>query len=573
MGEDRRGERAEQSFEVIPTRIGGPAGRARSDRWRRAPIIIVIAIAILVPMIAWIGPRIEWRPEIDLSFLQPTPTPAPSKTPRPVFSVTPGLATPAPALTVGDGPHPTEPLAVDVGGLRLADPTTGKLGPTMGLRGDNDAIFRSRTGDGWWCVCFIRASEANQETATVEIKHVDSAGRELRRSTIGTYTSVAPMPAQDFYNRFDLEVSPDQQTAYLASATRSGAQWSMAVETIDLAALQVVARTELGTVVIPPVPGPTPSPDEGTIENYFAGPNIRLSPDGRRLVVWAWVDTGSSSGASTQESPEGWLIDLAARVPGGSVGLPTPLGPELATRLRPCYWVTWVTVDELAAICWPASDVDTTVTLSLLSPEGTERRTFDLFDSTGSWLADPILDRVNRRIVIWQPNDHTLRRLDLASGKIDVLKVDPAATVVDRSGSGTGGPGSGPVPEWVSFASDSRLYYSPQLLAEPGSTRVFALGVVSDGGRNYSPATSGVWVFDTSTVTLLDRWPAIAAYTNIGLSADGRWLLAAGASGFDEDGKQTAWESSITVHDVSDGRPALQFGRLGIDAQVFQVPP
>ena len=192
MGEDRRGEHKQQSFEVVPTRIGGSSSQTRSDRRRRAPIIILIVIAVLIPAIALIGPRIVWRPEIDLSFLRPTPTPVPSKTPRPISTPT-ELATPAPMLTVGDGPHPTEPFPVDVGGLRLADPKTGALGPTFGLRGDNDAIFRSPTG-GWWCVCFTRVQDANQETVTAEIKRVDSAGRQTQQATIGTYRSAAPPP-------------------------------------------------------------------------------------------------------------------------------------------------------------------------------------------------------------------------------------------------------------------------------------------------------------------------------------------------------------------------------------------
>src|SRR3990172_1305512 len=111
------GERGDGGFEVVPTRIGGSGGGRRTGRRHRAPIIVVIVLAVLIPTIAWVGPRIEWRPEVDLSFLRPTPTPVPSRTPRPVFSPAPGLATPLPAITIGVGPRPTEPFAVEVGGL------------------------------------------------------------------------------------------------------------------------------------------------------------------------------------------------------------------------------------------------------------------------------------------------------------------------------------------------------------------------------------------------------------------------------------------------------------------------
>jgi hypothetical protein len=573
MGEDRRGAFEEQPFEVVPTPIGGASSRARSDRRRRAPIIIVLVVAALIPVLAWVGPRIEWRPEIDLSFLRPTPTPVPSKTPRPVFGTAPLLATPGPMLTVSDGPHPTQPFPVDVGGLRLADPKTGALGPTLGLRGDNDVIFRSPAGDTWWCVCFTRIGESNQETATAEIKRVDSAGHVTGQSNIGTYRSVATPPFQDFSVRFDLEVSPDQTIAFLASATRTGNKWAITVEAIDIRTLTVVGHTDLGTAVIPPIVGPTPSPDQGVAEDYFAGPFLRLSPDGRRLLVWAWVESNSATEASQPTKPQGWLINVDEAA-AGSPGPQTPVAPDLAVRLRACYWATWTTLDELAAICWPTPPSTSNImTLSLFSLDGTERRRFDLFDPSSSWLAEPLLDRANRRVFMWQPTDHTLRRLNLDSGNIDLLKVDPAATVVGPSTSQGSGQGSGRSTDWASFTSDFRINYAPQLVGDSGSGRLFALGVPSNDANQYNPSSSGVWVFDTGTFTLRDRWPAVAAYTSIGMSPDGRWLLAAGAPGFDERGKQTAGEASITVYDVSDGRPAMQFGRLGIDVQVLQAPP
>lgn len=569
------GERGDGGFEVAPTRIGGSGGPGRSGRGRRrAPLILVIVLAVAIPTVAWAGPRIEWRPEVDLSFLRPTPTPVPSPTPRPTREPTPAPPTPLPAITIGVGPHPTEPFPVDVGGLRLADPATGELGPLLGLRGDTDAIFTSEEGDGWWCVCFARVSGADRETATVEIRRVDPSGGVTFRRVIGNYLSTAKPPAQDFYNRFDLEVSSDQRTAYLSSATRTDDQWAMAVEAIDLATGTIVGRTELGNVTMPPIPGPTPPPDQGTYENYFAGPFMRLSPDGRRMLVWAWVEAYSSTGEQQTTIPLGWLIDVDSASADGAVGRPAPVSEAFAGRLRGCYWITWTTDDELAAICWPTDQSGSTVGLVVLDPNGTERGHVDLPSAMNSWLTDPALDRANRLVYLWMPNAHTLQRVDLDTRRIDELKVDPKATVNGPSGSAPGGSGSGVRPEWGTFTSDLRLYYGPQLLPEPGGSRLFALGILpEEGNARRNPVSSGIWVFDATGFSLSDRWGAVAAYGTIGLSRDGRWLLAAGAPGTDEQGNQADWQASITVHDVSDGRPALQLGRLGTDGQVFQVPP
>ncbi len=573
MGEDRGGERADSGFEIAPTRIGGSGG-PRPARRRRAPVAIVIAIALLVPTVAWIGPRIEWRPEIDISFLRPTPTPLPSKTPRPVFT-SEALPTSLPAITIGVGPHPTDPFPVDVNGLRLADPATGALSEPFGMRGDTDAVFTSASG-GWWCVCFVRAAEGDHENATVEIRRVDATGRMTQHRIVGEYRSVAPPPFQDYYNRFDLEVSPDQQTAYLASATRAGDQWAVAVDAIDLSTLMVTGHSDLGSLTIPPLPTPTLSPDQGMIENYFAGPVMRLSPDGRQLIIWSWVDTSAQAGPTVVGDPQGWSIDIEPGATNGSIGRLTSIGPSLSTNLRTCYWVAWTTADELDAICWPADGSTGIMTLAALRPDGTELRHSDLFDASNSWLTDPLLDRANRLVYLWQPADHVLWRVGLDQGKVEELKVDPNATGGGPSGtgSGSGNAGSSRRPDWMPFTSDMRrMYYAPQLLAEPGGSRLYALGMLSDETRSYSPGSSGIWVFDAEKLSLLERWAPLAAYGSIGLSGDGRWLSAVGAPGVNEEGQPTNWESSITVYDVSDGHPALQLGRLGADVQALQVPP
>jgi hypothetical protein len=567
------GERGDRGFEVVPTRIGGSGGPGRSLRRPRGPIILVLLLAIAIPTVAWIGPRIVWRPEVDISFLRPTP-PAPTSTPRPTPVPTRALPTPLPGITVGVGPHPTEPFPVDVDGLRLADPTTGSLGPPLGLRGDTDAIFTSPNGKGWWCVCFDRVSVVDRETATVEIRRIDRSGRVTLRQTVGEYRSVAPPPSQDFYTRFDLVVSPDERTAYLTSATRSGDRWAVAVEAIDLANGRILGRTDLGIIAIPPIPGPTPPPEEGTFENYLSGPFTRLSPDGRRMLVWAWMDGGSPSGPQAPPVPQGWLIDVGQEADDGGVGLLTTIGESLATRLRGCWWVAWTTGDELGAVCWPIDGFGSTPTLTLVDPQGTELGHVDLASTGDSWIAEPLLDRANRLVFSWQPTGHTLQRVDLDRLKVDALNVDPAATVGRTPGSGSGGPGGGLRPEWASFTSSARIFYVPQLLAEPGGDRLFALGIrQEEGGRRYSLASTGIWVFGAGELSLLDRWAPVAAYGSIGLSSDQRWLMAAGQPRSDEDGNETNWESSITVHDVADGRPALQLGMLGPDAQVLQVPP
>ena len=573
----------QQSFEVVPTRSGGGGGGR--GRRRRLPIALVIAVAVGIPAIAWIGPRMESRPEVDLSFLRPTPTPAPSPTPRGVLPTSP-VATPLPAVTIAEGEHPDEPFAIDVsgriepgpvapGGLRLVDPTTGELGPAMELRLDSDAVFTSADGDGWWCVCFKRIPESDSESTTVEIRRVNGAGQTTARHDVGEYRSSASPPGSDFYTRFDLEVAPDGRSAYLASATRSGNEWATAVETVDLETGAVSGRVDLGSLSVAPLPGPTAAPDQGFYENYMAGPFMRLSPDGRRLFVWAWVDVYSSTGEPGPPISKAWTIGIDERG-GESVADALVPFPEIAAkRLRQCPWAIWTTPDELAAICWPGGPVGT-FNAVILRADGSEVRRSKIPWAMDSWFAEPIVDLANRAIYLWQPSAHLLQRVELDTGRTDRVEVDPDATAGgnDRPSPGPGGPTSRRPPAWATFGSDLRLYNNLQIIPEHGGNRLFALGMMS-GDRGYGGpefGSTGIWVFDGPEVALVDRWTAATAYGSLGLSDDGRWLMATGMPGVDADGNAANWEASLTIHDTVDGRPALQLGSLGADSQIFLMP-
>ncbi len=571
-------ETGQGSFEVVPTRIGGTGGAGRPGRRRRLPIALVIAVAVAIPAIAWIGPRMESRPEVDLSFLRPTPTPVPSATPRALFPASSPGATPLPAVTIAEGEHPTEPFPIDINGLHLVDPTTGELGPEMGLRLDSDAVFTSADGNGWWCVCFHRDQDGiGTETASVEIRRVDGSGRTTAEQPIGEYVSSATPPQSDFYNRFDLELAPDERTGYLVSATRVATDWTIAVEAIDLATGVVSGRVDLGSMSVALPPGPTPPPDAGIYESYLAGPLMRLSPDGRRLLVWAWVDAYSWTDQPAKSTSKAWTIGLDERS-GSVVGRGG--GPARRGGGRPAAPVRLGRVDGgrrdrrrlLAAV-----------------PGRAVARCGDSFVRTGRKCAD----RVSQgRSMAGSPNQSSISRTGRSTfgSPIPMSSIGstsiPAGRTAWRSTRSQppefparparvrAGCNSREQPAWTTLASDMRIYSTPQLIAEPGGSRLFALGIIT-GDRGYGGpeyASTGVWVFDAREFSLVDRWTAVTAYGSIGLSSDGRWLLAAGQPGADADGNPAQWQSSLTVHDTVDGRPALLLGSLGSDNQILQIP-
>jgi hypothetical protein len=570
---ERMADSSNQGFEVAPTRIGGSAEAGRRGR-RRVPVFLVVAVAVLVPTIAWIGPNIRWQPDTDRAAVAPSPSPSP--TPRETRTPRPGQPTALPAVTLGVGEHPVEPIPIDVNGLRLLDPSTGELGPGTGIRIDEDAVFSASDGDGWWCMCLERREDSG-ETVAVDIRRVDGDGQTTLTRPVGEYHSSASPPASDYYTRFDLEITPRGHAAYLASATRSGDEWLIAVDAVDLSTGQITGRSVLGSVSVAPIADATPAPDMGYVESYLAGPFIRLSPDGRRLLAWAWADAYSPDGQAVPSSPLAWMIDLEPAAADGSIGAAVPFDAPTAERFRRCPFVAWTSLDELAALCWPSDASTTLASLSVMRSDGSEHRRSIVPGAAAAngWFAEPILDLANGTVLLWQPNDHVLTRVHLDGEPADRLELDPDATLGGPIDSDPGQASAAPGrrPEWTSFGSDFRLWYSPSLLPEPGGSRLFALGMRSDGGRGeYGPASTGIWVLDAGRFELLDRWAAMSSYTGLGLSVDGRWLLAAGMPGVNAEGGSTTWEASLTVFDLVDGRPAVQFGRLGANAYVLQVP-
>ena len=559
-------------FEIAPTRVGGQAADGRPVRpnnpGRR--IILVVLIAIAIPAAAIAGPRIEWRPAIDLTALRPTPTPSHLPTVVPTETPVP-TATPLPPVTFSAGPPPAGPLPIDVGGFRLIDPSSGTLGPIGDLRLDNDAVFREVGGDGWWCVCFVHTPVDDAETVDVTVRHFDGNLGEIASFPIATYRSVVPLPGQDSSVRFDLERSADGRIAYLAVGVRNLERWMILLDAIDMESGRLLGGTKLATVSLPVQP--KPAPGQEPIDSYLDGPIMRLAPDGRQLLVTASVNPNTESG---QPARRAWFVDVAGDSSTQPFGKARPVATGLLDRFASCYLMTWLAPDELLMNCWDASGTSSRPKISASTFDLAGRQTggasFEL--SEGAQMTSPLIDKANGIVYYWEPDSHTLRRLDLQRDGSDQLLVDPATTDTSSLVQ-DGGPIPAQPPVWTNGSSDFPLYYWPQLIGAPGSTRVYALGLTipaaAQASRDWRSGSTGVWVFDTTSFALVDHWPAAAAYTSIALSPDGRWLTAAGQPGIDVAGNPSGWGSSVSIHDTVDGRLALQLGQLG-EINVLTLP-
>ena len=94
------------------------------------------------------------------------------------------------------------------------------------------------------------------------------------------------------------------------------------------------------------------------------------------------------------------------------------------------------------------------------------------------------------------------------------------------------------------------------------------------GGAGREPSGStGVFVFDASTLAPLGTWQPTADYVSVAVSADGRFVYAAGLPGLDASGnRRTNQQASITVFDTFDGSVRLIAGKLGSEMLSFISP-
>ncbi|HEX5015146.1 MAG TPA: hypothetical protein VFV72_13425 [Candidatus Limnocylindrales bacterium] len=560
--------------EVATTRIGPAQRRPGDGGFRRyRAVIVVLVVALIVPVIAFVGPHAEQR--LDFSYLVPTPVPtpdpsaSPSRTPRPTPTPPPPTPSPPPLLTLGDGPIPPA-IPVDVGGIRLVDPGTGDLGPASSIRRTEDAVFRGPNG-GWSCICFLRTGDEHSERLEIVVRYIDSRAVERSAASITTIESGADPPVQDFGTHFDVAISPDGNVGFVAVAARRGDSWAMSVETIDVHHGTSIGHVDVASVDVPPSTEQEINDGYGT---YLSGPFLRVSPGGDRLLMYYWLDRNTPT-ISERLSTSVSLIDLAAARRGGkAVGAGTALGGAIIATIPMCGYLQWLTEESIVGMCWreqPGAG-ESPVEVTSFGLDGSRVDGFDYTPDPVNWFADPVLDAANHRLFVWSPIGHQLDVLDLDGGHVRSIAVKPDGST-DVSGEYV--PNVAQWPSWAAMFSDYTPWSTPALLGDPSGTRLFAVGMKEGPiayNRDQYLGSTGIWTFDTTTLELADHWPAAGPYVGLGVSRDNRWIYALGNGGSNADGVASGWPPTISVHDATDGRLALQLAGFSRDESLLLVP-
>ena len=119
-------------------------------------------------------------------------------------------------------------------------------------------------------------------------------------------------------------------------------------------------------------------------------------------------------------------------------------------------------------------------------------------------------------------------------------------------------------PVWLKPGLPISHGYVGQVAGGPDGTRLFLLGFASEADNGAVQQRSlGVFVVDTATESLVQRWHPDATYIAIQAVLDGSVVVVGGAPGADAAGMQAPWDASMTFHDAADGRILLRLGQVG----------
>jgi hypothetical protein len=97
-----------------------------------------------------------------------------------------------------------------------------------------------------------------------------------------------------------------------------------------------------------------------------------------------------------------------------------------------------------------------------------------------------------------------------------------------------------------------------------------ATGSVRSGG--VGPNSTGIWLFDAETLSVIDHWEPVTAYSAIGLADEGRFVVALGLPGGDAQGMPARWPTSLVAVDAVTGELGALYGDVGsVDTVLLEV--
>jgi hypothetical protein len=550
-------------WSMPPVRLDAPAwrDRVRSPRTRRlasaggwfgrlgqaatAAVALTVAGALIAVVLTRPSPDAGKSPEPSAGAT-PTSTPGAEVTPLPKVLVT------------GEQPEPTVILVrTGRGDFARVDLVTGSIdGPLTSQSPSSELrILADRT---IVCLCVSETGSAGgmPTTNTVMLERYDAGGNRTSSTEIESFAGAPDprdagvfIPDRPAHVMTRIGYSADGRYGFVGWSVRAHPVWRGGVVVVDLQDGSIVSRFAM----------PDATDGQGDSRRVVTAPHVVGSIGGTGVLLSrAWYEWTPPAATDPRYTFQTDVLTATFRDGTFSDLAPTPAASGCGD-----------TITHAGALpgggFWISCTGGATLTLV--------RR----FGADGSLLGDvgvPAAERVEgdpaavsadgSSLYAWDAAGATLTRVDLATGK-----------TTSRTGVLVLALGEGPLVglgHWLAPTASAKALLRGAVVISPDGSRVYAIGVMGGAGSEMSGST-GVFVFDASTLAPLGTWQPTADYVSLAVSADGRFVYAAGLPGVDASGnRRTNQQASITVFDTNDGSVRLIAGKLGSEMLSFGSP-
>jgi len=494
-----------------------------------------------------------------------TRTPSgPGTSPGPSDNVTPGSSGAAlpsllPKLFVdGEVPDPTSVIVMlERGNFARVDLAKGAIGSAM-TSGSYGSSMTVLADGAMVCLCVVESGIAGTmpTEAKVSVIRFDAAGERLSDTPVETFVGSADprdtgtyILEQPPHVLTSMSFSADGRYGFVGWSKRVPPAWQSGVVVVDLDDGSVASRLAL----------PDEGTGEGTARRVTAAPAVVGTTSVRRILIarswYGWhpvtsanptYDSGSDTFAASFTGGEltgaaplrdaadcGDVVVGGGQTPAGGTWLACQGGGSSVTVVRRLAG-DGAKVDDIELRGRPGIEGN----LTAASPDGAY-------------------------VFGWDPVTATLTRVELATGETDTGQAPAAGATVKSPLSALG--------SWLAPTVAAKSWLRGGIVISPDGTRVYALGIDEPRLEHEPGGSKGIYAFDADTLESVGTWSPTADFVSLAMSANGRFVYAAGLPGLDSGGRPLATQASITVFDATDGTLRLVAGALGWEPIVFSA--
>lgn len=512
------------------------------DRDRRPRLVVVLLVAVVAGAFG----VARWTSEPDRGRV--------TLTPGPTMSVAEALpmATPLPILEWFTGPEaPLDDVLLEAGQVRRLRLASARLTEGGLAQPGRDLLLPGPRG-GTVCLCWQGSRFESGDGRDLDLVRLDRDQREIFRTTVVSFDGIESPGSDDGPTLVTLEPSLDGRFAYLAEVVGVAMSWRVSLDMIDMVTGSIVDTVDL-------IAGPSVG---STRILSITAPQLRLAPDGRHLLLTAGILRDPLIGPGS--TSRAWVIELD----DGGLKEIIEADPIVDGRRPACHWIDFIGIDVIAQGCRVGPGDDAAgFEVRRTSLDGEDLGSIHL----GAWrpaYGAPLLDSTNGIVYAWDPIARKLYAVDLVHAtrrRAGAPATDEAAGPVESDGSPEP---EGPPVIWSDGGAATAAGRDRTLVGSSDGRRLFVISGGPAAGDVAPGEGSEIWVFDTRSLELTGRWPALASYASLGLLEGGRWLAAIGRPGVTADGSPANWGTSLTIHGSTDGRPVVRIGDLPTNGRV-----